>query len=357
MPGSLLNDLLVLPDQLITSLSIGVPQTMPFLYGAYLPTPAYGPSTAGPGQTPTVSQFLNAANAEYALGAAPVGLRPFIINGQQLSATNTLDGLAARVWITGTNQVIVAYSGTTNGDNLLLNPAILTPEIIADSSFLQGKTPAAAIDAAHFAKQVTQAAAQQGISAQNVFVTGHSLGADLAQYAAQQTGLGGIGFEGSGIAKSATAVGNGGNFASVVTYGDPFASYASDVQGEQPYAPAYAPGQAGALPHYGQVIMVGDPAAVSGLETKPALPTNTPAGATTDLLVNIAANPNFVEYHLPETQAHDLGVTLSPNSILFGALSSAVSNVSGPVFPAASDTVPQFLAAYNATHMIAAPVT
>ena len=152
---SLLNALSAWPDELINSLVSGVPQTSPFLPSG--PTPVYGPSTAAPGQTPTVSQFLNAANAAYALGTAPAGLRPFIVNGQQMSVTDTTDGMAARVWITSTNQVVIAYSGTSDGDNVAFDPAILPFEFSDDTTLLEGGTPSSMPDALAFTKQVEAA--------------------------------------------------------------------------------------------------------------------------------------------------------------------------------------------------------
>jgi hypothetical protein len=343
---SLLNALSAWPDELINSLVSGVPQTSPFLPSG--PTPVYGPSTAAPGQTPTVSQFLNAANAAYALGTAPAGLRPFIVNGQQMSVTDTTDGMAARVWITSTNQVVIAYSGTSDGDNVAFDPAILPFEFSDDTTLLEGGTPSSMPDALAFTKQVEAAAAAQGITSSNVFVTGHSLGADYAEYVCQQTGLGGIGFEGTGITKSPGAAGTGSNFVSVVTYGDPFASYASDVQGEQPYAPAYAPGQAGALPHYGELVMIGAPSDASALPTTAMLP-NTGVAGFLNAALNVGFNPVWYQYHFPATTAHDLGVTLTTSDVFFGAVAAieASSTSAGPVFNVANDTIPQLISAYG----------
>jgi hypothetical protein len=287
--------------------------------------------------TPTVGQFLDASNAEFSLNGTPSGLTPFLVNGQQLTVTSPVSGMSARVWLTGQHQVIIAYQGTTGGANILTNPLAALAQVGADVRVYDQKIAPAEKDAANLAREVVALAAQQGIASNNVFVTGHSLGGIEAEYTAQQTGLGGIGFEPTGIPKSASAIGNGSNFADVVTYGDSVGNYSSDIKGEQPFAPAYAPGQSGALPHYGQVVMVGNPADQASLTRAVA---NWP-------------NPNFFnrlavfanvfqqafEFHLPGVQAHDLGVTLSQNL----AFTDTTGNFSAPVFSAANDTVPQFL--------------
>jgi hypothetical protein len=124
-------------------------------------------------------------------------------------------------------------------------------------SVLTRTNPAGTADALRFAQQVETEAAAQGYTPNDIFVTGHSLGGWEAEYVAQNTGLGGIGFESLGLAT--TVPGNGADslFVNTSTYGDP-ASFSSNLPGLQPFAPTYVPG-GGIYPHYGPIVMLGDP--------------------------------------------------------------------------------------------------
>lgn len=291
--------------------------------------------------SPTMSQFLNAANAEYSSPHAPApnGLSKFMVNGKQLSITDELTGLSASVWTTAQNQVIVAYQGTTGGNNLFTNPLLTLPQVISDIGALALSTAPAEKSAVTFYQTALKAAEAQGYSASNVFVTGHSLGGDEAEYVAQQTGAAGVAFEATGLPKSATAPGNGANFVDIVQKGDPWANYASDVQAEQPLSPAYVPGQGGALPHYGQVVQIGSDQAAATLASDTAA-----AGSPLNKILTLpAVAGDFFNYHLPETQAYNLGVTLWPTNIL-----DAYSVKGGPVLTgAANETISQFLTQYG----------
>ncbi len=293
---------------------------------------------AASASTPTIGQFLDASNAEFALSGTPAGLTPFLVNDQQLTVTNLLSGMSARAWLTPQNQVIIAYQGTTGGANILTNPLAALAQVGADVQVYEQQAAPAEKDAASFAQQVVALAAQQGIASNDVFVTGHSLGGIEAEYSAQQTGLGGVGFEPTGIPKSATA-GTGANFVDVVTYGDSVGNYSSDIKGEQPFAPAYTPGQSGALPHYGQIVMIGNPADQASLTRAVANWSNPNFFNRLAVFANVF-NQAF-QFHLPGVQAHDLGVTLSQKL----PFTDTVGNFSAPVFAAATDTIPQFLQA------------
>ena len=110
--------------------------------------------------------------------------------------------------MTPQNQIIIAYSGTTGGTNLLFNPLIAISQLLTDlQAGFTNTTPEAFTQALDFAQEVQAEAAVQGYPPGSVFVTGHSLGAWQAQYVAQQLGLSGIGFEGPGL--STTVPGNG----------------------------------------------------------------------------------------------------------------------------------------------------
>ena len=247
--------------------------------------------------SPTVSQFLNASNTEYLLSGTPAGMTAFDVNGKQLTYTNVGAGVAASVWETTSGQIIVAYQGTTGGLNLLTDPVIALTQIAADIGIYAGTVTTAETDSLAFAKTVESDAAAKGIASSNVFVTGHSLGGIEAEYVAQQTGLGGVAFESTGIPGS-DGSGNS-NFANIVTYGDPVGNYSSDIKGEQPFAPSSG------LNHFGNVIMVGNSSDESTLHSDVSGWGN----IFLDPFVLTDLVGLLVDIHLPGTQAHDLGVT------------------------------------------------
>lgn len=274
------------------------------------PTLTYtGPTTA---LTPTVAQFLNAAAAEYVLGGVPGGLRPFTVNGVPVTSTNILSGERAQVWVTPQNQIIIAYQGTTGGTNLLFNPLIAISQIVTDLQILYTHTtPQAFTDALAFAQRVQADAALQGYSASDIFVTGHSLGGWEAEYVAQQTGLDGIGFESPGINTIVDGNGADSGFVNIETYGDPAAYFATDLPGLQPFMPSYVPA-GGSKPHYGAIVMIGDPNAVAPLFNASALYGYGPIG---DLIFMVDTLGNFLEHHLPGMQAYNLDVDPDPTVV------------------------------------------
>ena len=95
--------------------------------------------------------------------------------------------------MTPQNQVIIAYQGTTGGENIAINPLGAIGALVTDVGVYAGVTTPAELDSLNFAKFVTALANAQGFSTSNVFVTGHSLGGIEAEYVAAHTGLGGMG--------------------------------------------------------------------------------------------------------------------------------------------------------------------
>ncbi|GAC1407600.1 MAG: hypothetical protein NVSMB60_28180 [Mycobacterium sp.] len=258
--------------------------------------------------TPTVAQLLDAATAEYVLGGTPAGLTPFTVNGQPVKYSNVQTGTSAQVWVTPQNQIIIAYSGTTGGTNLLFHPVIAVTQTLFDvQATFTHTNPPGLPTALQFAQQVAGDAAKQGYTAADIFVTGHSLGGWEAEYVAQNTHLGGIGFESPGLAT--TVAGNGADslFVNTSTYGDP-ASYSSDIPGDQPLAPAYVPG-GGIYPHYGSIVMLGDPSSNTPLANGMALWGTGPVG---DVVAAVVLIGQLFEYHLPSVQAYSLNVDLTP---------------------------------------------
>ncbi|MGJ6123080.1 hypothetical protein QN239_10940 [Mycolicibacterium sp. Y3] len=263
-------------------------------------------------KTPTVAQFLNAATAEYVLGGTPGGLKPFTVNGVQMASTNILSGMRSQVWVTPDNQLIIAYQGTTGGTNLLANPLMAVSQLVADLQVIfTNTTPQAFWDALHFQRRVQTQAALQGYSSDDIFVTGHSLGGWEAEFVAQQDQLGGIGFESPGLNTKKAGNGRNSGFVNVETYGDPAAYMATDLPGLQPFMPKYVPG-GGSKPHYGSIVMIGDPKADYPLINSSALFGKSVLGSLLfagDFLVN------FLGHHLPGQQAYNLDVDPDPGVV------------------------------------------
>lgn len=274
--------------------------------------------------TPTVTQLLDASNAEYIVGGVPQGLKPFKVDGAQLKLMDTVTGAIAATWVTPQNQVVIAYQGTSGGEFFITNPAALFTQVLADAEVTLGLvdvTAPALTSSLNFAHKVLVAAKEQGYASTNVFVTGHSLGGIEAEYVALRTGLAGIGFEPSGlgmISAMSNEHGKGANFVNVVTWGDPVGNTSSDIPGD---LLGYRNGGGGLSPHYGNVVVVGDQRDQASL--------------------NVATIfPNLIKYHLPGVQAHDLGITLNP----YAAAIDGVGDLTGTIWNVGNDTIPQLLA-------------
>ncbi len=295
--------------------------------------------TAMAATTPTVSEFLNASNAEYLIDAVPAGMRAFTNDGAPVTFVDNANGVVASVFVTAEDQLIIAFQGTTGGLNFFIDPVAAASQVITDIGIFfndaaHGVTPPAYQTALTFARSVVAMAQAQGFSKASIFVTGHSLGGIEAEFVAQQTGLGGIGFEPTGLGTKPVAAATGTNFVNIVTDGDPIGNFSSDIKGEQPLAPAFVP-QGGAAPHYGQIVVLGNPADQATLSRAVANANN-----PLDLpIVLINAADLLLEFHLPGVQAHDAGVTLNPSSPLV----DATGNLDGPVLNVANDTITQLI--------------
>ncbi|MGU3502583.1 hypothetical protein [Mycobacterium sp. C31M] len=276
-----------------------------------LPTMIYTGPTDRP--TPTVAQFLNASTAAYGWGTTPGGIVPLTdANGFQLQATNVFSGMSGKAWVTEQGQIIIAYQGTTGGTNLLVNPLITLTQLAADMQvILTGTTPLAFYDALRFARRVQEEAALQGYAAEDVFVTGHSLGGWEAQFVSQRTGLAGIGFEGPGLNTKVPGNGADTNFVNIVQYGSPAAFMATDLPGLQPFMPPYVPG-GGSKPHYGPIVVIGDREAMNPLVNASAMFGKSLIGS---LVFAIDFLGNFFQYHLMGVQAYHLDVDPDPGVV------------------------------------------
>lgn len=297
--------------------------------------------------TPTVKQFLDAATTEYVLGGTPGGMVPFTVDGWPMRSLYLDTGSDASVWVTPQNQIIIAYSGTTGGTNLLFNPLIAITQIVTDiEAGLGNTTPRAFTQSVDFAEKVKAEAVAQGYSEDDIFVTGHSLGAWQAQYVAQQIGLNGIGFEGPGL--NSVVPGNGADslFVNTATYGDMAGFLASDLPGLYPLAPAYVPG-GGVKPHYGPIVLLGDPQANTPMVNAAGL---FGKGIIGTLVSAIDLFGNFFAKHLPGVQAYHLDVLQDPGVVPWLGINE------GPVYTGFGDmTIPQFLEAASDKGILVTP--
>ena len=298
--------------------------------------------------TPTVAQFLNASATEYVLGGVPGGLTPFTVHGWPMRSLHLATGEDATVWVTPQNQIIIAYSGTTGGTNLLFNPLIAISQLLTDFQAGFGNTtPKAFTQALDFAQQVQAEAAVQGYAPDSIFVTGHSLGGWEAQYVAQQLGLSGIGFETPGL--STTVAGNGSDalFVSTATYGDMAAYLASDLPGLYPFTPySYVPG-GGLHPHYGPIVLLGDPNANTPMVNAAGLWRK---GIVGSLIAVVDLLGNFFASHLPGVQAYNLDVDPDPGVVPWLGING------GPVRTGFGEmTIPEFVQAASDAGILVKP--
>jgi hypothetical protein len=295
--------------------------------------------------SPTVTELLDASVENYTQGGTAGDLQPFLVNGHQLQLNDYADGAVAAVWLTPEKQVVIAYEGTFGNTPNGFSLSFLLNEVTSDIAGFYGTKPIPAESSGlAFATQVEAAAASQGISAANIFVTGHSLGAAIASYVAENTGFGGIAFEAPGIAPAVGTKGNGSNFVSVDTYGDVIPAYSSTETVLGAIAPANQP-------LYGQVLHIGAPAwqtsvsvEAAGLQLEAILGGKSGQVAAAVTLFGL----NLID-HAPLTQAYALGVTLPAATTAAGVAMDTLGNTSGPVLNVANDTVTQLLAYISAT--------
>lgn len=260
---------------------------------------------------PTTSEYLNAANWTYTRdpNVMPADLKPFTVNGQQVTQQITDDGFYGAAFISPAGQVIVAFEGTSPS-SLDTDPAFGTAQLLADAQIYLGQNPAVYGDAAAFTQTVLADAAEQGINADNVRITGHSLGAAEVEYVSATMGMSGDAFAPPGIPQSDIVPGKGGTLTDYVEYGDPVANYAADshVLGHFLYSQS--------IVHYGTVKDIGPryPAETLRLAGELFGQSNWATAAALGLLA-----ANAAEYHLATRYAHDLGIHLTNPDVLLDA--------------------------------------
>jgi hypothetical protein len=191
----------------------------------------------------SIIEFETAATAGGAMTSQPGGgLTALTFKGSPVTI-NSQSGAVAEAYVDATGNIIIAYQGTQTTAQLeadLLMSANVQPESISALS-----------QALSFVSTVKTAALAAGLNPQNISVTGYSLGGNLAEYVASQTGLPGISFAGSGLPHYVAPATPAKNFISFVETGDPWANRASDAA----LAPIVSDQD-----HYGTVELIGNPA-------------------------------------------------------------------------------------------------
>ena len=170
---------------------------------------------------------------------------------------------------------------------------------------------------ASFARKVIAIAANQGIARRNIYVTGHSLGAAEADFAAAKTGLSGQTFASPGINSEYT----GRRASSVTNYvdaGDPIGNYAVDGLGT--LAPVVTSQN---IKHVGNVTILPNEQGLQQLQDDVTM-FQTPDSSTQPVGTNkseaiYSAIIGNGQYHHLTNYATDLGVTLYSNDASVGS--------------------------------------
>ena len=162
-------------------------------------------------------------------------LSPFPVETDHYQSKNDYDAFheqtgfygAAYVAGTGGERVILIGFQGTNVAILPHHPEFATAQLLADVDLYYGRIPPALEDALSFTQAVIATAQAQGIPPENIFVTGHSLGAAEAQYVAAHTGLKGVTYGGPGISSDYVPHGSISGLTNYVERGDPVGNYSN----------------------------------------------------------------------------------------------------------------------------------
>lgn len=174
---------------------------------------------------PAISEFLQASAWTYTQGQTPAP-NPFTVNGKQMTSLDVASGFYGAAFLSMSGQVIVAFEGTDIG-GFEQQPEFVGAQLLADLTIYRGDKPPAFDDALAFTQAVIRQAAKVGISKDDVFVTGHSLGGGEAAYVAAQLGLGGATFGAPGIASDLVPAGAVSQLTNYVEWGDPVGNYSA----------------------------------------------------------------------------------------------------------------------------------
>jgi len=200
-------------------------------------------------------EYLEASNVEYT-GIMPENgdLKPLLDKqGNAVVSDISGDGFQAQAFLDPNNNVIVAFKGSLPNPSAPIG-SYGQGSFDADAELALGQIPAALTDAKTFMKAVVDAANFNHIAAQNIFVTGHSLGGAEAEYVMGSfpTLGGGDTFGAPGI--NVTGLDTAADLTDYVAYGDPIGNFGSDtiaIGADPLFGPS-------GVQHVGQVQYTGD---------------------------------------------------------------------------------------------------
>jgi hypothetical protein len=292
---------------------------------------------------PTVSDYLNASYWAYAQAnspypdkntALPSGFSYFNVGGQPLYVYNASVGLYAAAVVNATGQLIVTFEGTNVDTG---NDTFTAAQILDDIDIVRGVNAPSYQPALAFTETVLADAKAAGYSAQDVYLSGHSLGAAEAEYVATQTGLSGTTFGTPGIPTADIPSTTPSQLTDYVERGDPVGNYAVGWND-------FALLQTQNVAHFGTAIALGSFESATLLFSANA--TYTAAVNASSLVLKLAGYAATVEllreaaneYHPLTVYAADLGETISgatagtdisgSDSDIFGSLFGNLPNVS-----------------------------
>ncbi len=211
---------------IVVLLSIGLTLLYP-----YLTSHAQQPDQQGRAFLISENDFLNLSNDVYTpFNKKPADPAGWAVIKFQADATSGMQ--AAAFQNLTTDDVVIAYEGTNLSNLASLNAntvAFFNAQIAADADISNGTLPQADAMALSFARRVANLAAAKGRS---IYVTGHSLGGEEAEYVQNQadqpgstlTISGGAGFADPGVPNAQPAQ-NDTNFTSYVDYGDAIGNF------------------------------------------------------------------------------------------------------------------------------------
>lgn len=180
---------------------------------------------------PSTTDLINASAAAYNDGGVPNSptstLTLLKVDGKPLTLRNDADGFFGAAYKTQSGQVIIAFEGTDLG-SFDDNPKFAAAQVIADGLIYLGIEPDAYDDALAFTRTAIAAARAQGVAADDIVLSGHSLGAAQVQYVAAQLDIAGETYGGPGIPASSIPDGQTSELVNYVEYGDPVGNYNAD---------------------------------------------------------------------------------------------------------------------------------
>ena len=225
-----------------------------------VPAPSLTTSIATPPSSQVVQQDINICNYLYSSkteafsdsGLGQLGLTPLLQNGKVVQVYNQKAGVYGQAFETtgaGSPKIVIAYEGTEPYGGGSSKP-FSGGQLLDDAAFFAAK-PAACITAVdQFANKVIGIAAKNGISKSDISLTGHSLGAAEAEYAAEATGLAGVTFGTPGIDITGNLPPS--RLTNFVDNGDPVGNFGAD--GENALGNLVTSSQ---IQHYGGVTIIG----------------------------------------------------------------------------------------------------